>query len=342
MWVRARQTLASRSKQRGTVLGREYAASMGERLTVEGPAARRLEVEVDGPSDGLVLISHTGTPSGGRLYAPRVRAGAERGIRHVIYSRPGYGGSDRQTGRTVADCAGDVAAIADALGARELLIEGGSGGGPHALACAALLPERVLAAASVAGVAPYDAQGLNWMEGMGQENIEEFGAACAGAQTLASYLEHEAREMLGATGSELHAALGDLLSEVDATVLSGDYAEWLAQSVNAGLAPGIWGWFDDDLAFLKDWGFDVGSIERPVTIWQGAQDRFVPASHGEWLAAHVHRARAHLCPEHGHLSLMLGAYEEILDDLLDAAGRLSRRRGTVAKEEFSFTSQSQI
>jgi pimeloyl-ACP methyl ester carboxylesterase len=264
----------------------------------------------------------TGTPSGDRLYERRVRAGAERGIRHAIYSRPGYAGSGRVEGRTVADCAGDVAAIADALGAGEILIEGGSGGGPHALACAALLPERVLAAASVAGVAPRDAQGLDWLAGMGREYLDEFGAAQAGGEALAGYLQAQANEMLGATGPQLHEALGDLLSDVDANALSGDYARWLAQSVDAGLAPGIWGWFDDDLAFVKDWGFDLGSIERPVTIWHGAQDRFVPFTHGEWLAAHVPGAKARLREEHGHLSLLLSSYEEILDDLLAAAARV--------------------
>ncbi len=295
---------------------------MAERSLVQGPWGRRLEVEVDGPRDGLLLVSHTGTPSGGRLYEAHVRAGAERGIRHAIYSRPGYAGSDRAEGRTVADCAGDVAAIADALGAGEILVEGASGGGPHALACAALLPERVLAAASVAGVAPRDADGLDWLAGMGQENLDEFGAAEVGGQALASYLEAETSQMLGATGPQLHDALGSLLSDVDAKALSGEYAEWLAQSVDAGLAPGIWGWFDDDLAFVKDWGFVLGSIERPVTIWHGAQDRFVPFTHGEWLATHVPGAKARLHEEHGHLSLLLSSYEEILDDLLAAAGRV--------------------
>src|SRR3984957_5572741 len=238
---------------------------MAERTLVEGPAGRRLEVEVDGPRDGLLLVSHTGTPSGGRLYEPHVRAGAERGIRHAIYSRPGYSASDRLEGRTVADCAGDVAAIADALGAGEILIEGGSGGGPHALACAALLPERVLAAASVAGVAPHDAEGLDWLAGMGEENLEEFGAAEAGEQELAGYLEAEASEMLGASGPQLHEALGELISAVDARALSGDYAAWLAESVDAGLAPGIWGWLDEDLAFVKDWGFVMGASCGPGT-----------------------------------------------------------------------------
>jgi pimeloyl-ACP methyl ester carboxylesterase len=296
-------------------------AGMAERTLVDGPSGR-LEVEVDGPHDGLLLVSHTGTPSGGRLYEPRVRAGAERGIRHAIYSRPGYGDSERVEGRTVADCVADVAAIADALGTGEILIEGGSGGGPHALACAALLPERVLAAASVAGVAPHDAEGLDWLAGMGKENLEEFGAAEAGGEKLAGYLESQRSEMRGATGPQLHEALGDLLSDVDAKALSGDYAGWLAESVDAGLAPGMWGWFDDDLAFVKDWGFELRAIERPVTIWHGARDRFVPFTHGEWLVAHVPGAKAELRDEHGHLSLLLSAYGEILDDLLAAAGRV--------------------
>lgn len=294
---------------------------MAERISVEGADGRRLEVEVDGPAGGLLLIAHTGTPSAGRLYGPRVRAGAERGIRHAVYSRPGYGGSDRHEGRSVADCAADVAAIADALGADELLIEGGSGGGPHALACAALLPDRVLAAASVAGVAPYDAHGLDWLAGMGRENLEEFGAALAGPDELTAYLQREAQEMRGVDGPQLQEALGSLLSDVDAGVLSGEYAEWLSASVGAGLEHGVWGWFDDDLAFLRDWGFDLGAIERPVSIWQGGRDRFVPPSHGDWLAARVPGARPRLLPEHGHLSLALSAYGEILDDLLAAAGR---------------------
>lgn len=285
-------------------------------MTIVGPQGRRLEVEVAGPEDGTMLVFHAGTPSAGRLYAPHVDAGAERGLRHLTYSRPGYGESDRHAARTVADCAEDVAAIADELGAEQLFVIGASGGGPHALACAALLGDRVLAAASVAGVAPADAEGLDWLAGMGQENLDEFAAARAGEQPLLEFLKQNASELTNANGPELHAALGELLSDVDRSVLTGEFADYLATAVKVALSNSVWGWFDDDLAFLRHWGFDLQSITLPVTIWQGKQDRFVPFGHGEWLARHVPSAQLQLRPEQGHLSLTIGAYPEILDDLI--------------------------
>jgi pimeloyl-ACP methyl ester carboxylesterase len=213
----------------------------------------------------------------------------------------------------------DVAAIADELGIERFFVAGGSGGGPHVLACAALLPERVIAAATIASVAPRSAEGLDWLEGMGQENLEEEAAAEAGPEELLAFLEPFRDKMMSATGSELYAVLGDLLSEVDRSVVTGEYAEHLAEGGRAGLAPGVYGWFDDDLAFIRDWGFDLQDVSRPVTIWQGGQDRMVPPTHGEWLAAHVPGARAKLLPDHGHLSLSLALYGDILDDLIARA-----------------------
>jgi pimeloyl-ACP methyl ester carboxylesterase len=256
----------------------------------------------------------------GTLFSTVLEAGSTRGLRHISYSRPGYGRSDRCTGRTVADCVQDVAAIADELGIDEFLTVGWSGGGPHALACAALMPERVIAAATIASVAPRRADGLDWLDGMGDENLAEFGAAEAGAEQLHTYLERECAQLCDATGAELHAALGDLLSEVDKGALTGEFADYLAASIREGLGNGLWGWFDDDLAHLDDWGFDLGAITRPVAIWQGEQDRFVPFAHGEWLAGHVSGARALLRPREGHLSLVIGAYGELLDDLIASAG----------------------
>jgi pimeloyl-ACP methyl ester carboxylesterase len=153
---------------------------------------------------------------------------------------------------------------------------------------------------------------------MGAENIEEFGAAEAGEKELSAWMEAHSGEFAKATGPELHAALGGLLSEVDKSVLTGGFADYLAESARRGLEAGYWGWFDDDLAFCRDWGFDVGSMGCPVSIWQGGKDRFVPYAHGEWLAGHVGGAHAELHPEHGHLSLGLGAYGDILDWLLSA------------------------
>ena len=98
--------------------------------------------------------------------------------------------------------------------------------------------------------------------------------------------------------------------------MTGQFAEYEAESTRVGMAHGVWGWFDDDLELIHDWGFELSDISRPVTIWQGAQDRMVPIAHGEWLAAHIPGARARLLPDQGHLSLALGHYGEVLDDLI--------------------------
>ncbi len=185
------------------------------------------------------------------------------------------------------------------------------------MACAALLPERVIAAATIGGVAPTGAPGLDWTAGMGRENLEEFAAARAGSQTLTSYLERESAPLASASAEQIHLALGDLVAEIDRAALTGEYAQHLADSMGRGLAPGVEGWLDDDLAFMSEWGVDVSAMRVPVSVWQGAEDRFVPFSHGQWLARNVASAQGRLRPEHGHLSLVVGAYGEILDDLLE-------------------------
>jgi pimeloyl-ACP methyl ester carboxylesterase len=292
------------------------ARAMQERLEISGAAARTLEVEVAGPESGRAVLLHTGTPSAGRLFAAHVEAGADRGLRHITYSRPGYGRSSRQAGRTVADCVQDVVAVADHLGAERFFTIGVSGGGPHALACAALLGERVLAAATIGSVAPHEAQGLDWQAGMGRENLEEFAAAKAGPEPLVEFQERACHELAHAEGSQVQAILGDLLSEVDRAALTGEFAEYLAAGTRAALECGVWGWFDDDVAHISGWGFDPAAIERPLTIWQGGQDRFVPPAHGAWLASHIPGARPQLLGEQGHLSLWLSAYGEVLDGLI--------------------------
>jgi pimeloyl-ACP methyl ester carboxylesterase len=291
---------------------------MADRVLVTGPRGRMLDVECSGPEDGRALVLQTGTPGAGIVFGPLVQTGAERGLRHVAYSRPGYGRSDRHEGRTVADCAGDVTAIVEELGIERFYTVGWSGGGPHALACAALLPERTIAAATIGCVAPRGSD-LEWSGGMGVENLEEFAAAEIGGQRLRDYLEEQAAALLGANGPGLQAVLGDLLSDVDRRTLTGEFADYLCASDREGLADGVWGWFDDDVAFVSDWGFELGRIVRPVTVWQGEQDRFVPFTHGRWLAEHISGARCRLRAGHGHLSLAVGSYAEILDDLLASA-----------------------
>lgn len=296
---------------------------------------RVVEIVTDGPDDGLPLVLHEGTPVGLDLYPPMVESAAVRGLRTVQIARPGYEGSTPRPGRRVADVTEDVAEVLNALGGDTFLTMGWSGGGPHALACAALLPGRCLAAASIAGVAPYRADGLDFLAGMGPENVEEFGAALKGEAALTEFLLRAADEVKDVTGQQVADALGGLVSEADRAALTGEYADHMAGGLRAALSNGIAGWRDDDIAFTLDWGFDLGwgpaggerpqgpegsAGHAPVAIWQGDQDMMVPYAHGEWLARRISGARAHLLRGEGHLTLTVTSRERILDDMLDMAG----------------------
>ncbi len=277
---------------------------------------RTLEAIAEGDPDGTLLIFHHGSPGAAVPFPAFDRAAAERGIRLVTYSRPGFGGSTRNEGRTIASCAADVGAIADHLGADRFVTVGWSGGGPHALACAALLPDRVRAAATIAGVAPYDADGLDWTAGMGEENRIEYPLAATDPEAHLAWMRPVAESLAVVTPDAIVNELRTLVSAVDADCVTGEFGDMLAASFRDAFRHGLWGWRDDDLAFVAPWGFDLAEITVPVSIWQGRHDLMVPFAHGQWLAAHVAGATAHLRPEHGHLSLAVGAIGEILDDLL--------------------------
>jgi pimeloyl-ACP methyl ester carboxylesterase len=283
---------------------------------------RSLDVNVSGPDDGVPFVVHHGTPGERTQYPPFAEAAAARGLRYVSYSRPGYGGSSRYPGRSVADCAEDTAAILDHLGAGQCYTVGASGGGPHALACAALLPDRVLACATVAGLAPFGVDDLDFLEGMGSENRQEFGAALVGPHELQAYLEDQAKAFAGVTGEQVAAAFGDLVSPVDVEALTGDFAGYVAESIRYAVSNGSWGWFDDDLAFTRPWGFELDRIGVPVVVWQGRQDRMVPFAHGQWLVAHVPGAMARLLPREGHLSIAVDKFGEIVGELLTSAPKV--------------------
>jgi pimeloyl-ACP methyl ester carboxylesterase len=292
--------------------------SAAERTHVAAADGRRLDVEISGPPGGATVLFHLGTPGAALVYPQLAELGAARGARHVAYSRPGYGRSDRRAGRTVADCVSDVESVTAELGIERFHTVGWSGGGPHALACAALLGERTIACATIAGAAPFDAAGLDFLDGMGEENHVEFAAAEKGEDALAAYLRGEREGMLAAGAEEVHASLGELLSPVDREAATGEFAEYLAALFHGALETDIWGWFDDDLAFIADWGFALEDIAVPVAIWQGSEDRMVPYAHGQWLAQHIPTADARLLDGEGHLSILLGTYGQLLDELLAA------------------------
>jgi pimeloyl-ACP methyl ester carboxylesterase len=277
------------------------------------PAAdgRGLFVHDAGDPDGRPIVFHNGTPGSRLPYGAWVDDAGARGIRFLSYDRPGYGGSDPHPGRTVADAAADVSAIADALGIERLAVWGLSGGGPHTLACAALLPGRVAAAATIASVAPYPADGIDWFDGMGKDNIEEFNAALKGREAVAPMLEAWADDLAALPPEALAAHFRSLLSAADAAVLTGEYAEYVHAAMREGLAPGVEGWLEDDLAFTRDWGFDLADIRVPMQLWQGREDRFVPFAHGEWLAERIPGVDARLSDEDGHLTLQLRRVPEV-------------------------------
>jgi pimeloyl-ACP methyl ester carboxylesterase len=268
------------------------------------PDGRILEYLVEGLADAVPLVFHNGTPAAAVRYAPLFDAALSAGLRIVLPSRPGYGDSSPQPGRRVASVAADTSVLLDALGATSFVTAGWSGGGPHALACAALLPDRCRAAATIAAVAPHDAVGLDWLDGMGEENLAEFGAAAAGGAELRTFLAEAAAGMSQIQPHEVAAGLGDLIAEVDRQAVVGPFADFLAASFRRAVAHGIDGWLEDDLAFVTDWGFAPSDIKIPVTLWQGDQDRMVPFAHGAWLAGQLPTAQPHLLPGEGHLSLI--------------------------------------
>jgi len=283
------------------------------------PDGRRLDVVVSGPADGLPLVFHHGTPGAAVPVRAMERAAHARGLRLVTMSRPGYAGSDRQAGRDVAAAAADTRAVLAGLGAGRCLIAGWSGGGPHALACSALLRGRCLATATIAGVAPYQAPGLDWLAGMGPENVKEFGAAADGEASLSAFLDSEAAGLRTVQGAQLAAELGGLLSGPDKAALTGEFADYLAASMRSACSQGIAGWRDDDLAFVAGWGFGLDAV-GPVAVWQGSEDLMVPTAHGRWLAKHLPGARARLRRGEGHLTFTASGIGPVLDDLIDLAG----------------------
>jgi pimeloyl-ACP methyl ester carboxylesterase len=266
---------------------------------------REVAFEEVGAPDGFPVFMLHGTPgcrlSGRHPHLDRVR---EAGLRLVTYDRPGYGRSTRHRGRAIVDCVGDVEAIADELGIERFAVRGGSGGGPHALAVGARLPERVTGVQCDVSPAPFDVEGLDWTAGMDPVNVEEIGWALEGEEKLAAEIEREVRQILERVEEDPAAVVADVdLSDSDRAVLADPgLREVLKASTRESFAQGVWGWVDDDFTVINPWGFDVAELRVPVEIRYGATDVLVPPSHGEWLAAHIPHATVVVDESGGHLS----------------------------------------
>ena len=259
-------------------------------LDVTLPDGRTLHAYDTGGDDLLAVVWHHGTPNIGAPPEPLFPAAARLGIRWVSYDRPGYGGSTTNPGRDVSSAAADVAAVADALGIERFAVMGHSGGGPHALACGALLAERVPAVVSMAGLAPFGAEGLDWFDGMIDSGVMSLRAAAAGRAE---------KERYEASGAEYDPEF----TEADLAVLAGEWS-WLERVVGPALAAGPGGLIADDLAYVAPWGFDPAEVVAPTLFVHGGRDRIVPCTHGQWLAQQCPHAELRLSADDGHLSIL--------------------------------------
>ena len=229
------------------------------------------------------------------------------GVQLLVLDRPGYGASTRRPGRRIADVVEDVAVLVDMLGWERFAVWGGSGGGPHALACARLLGDRVERCASVVGPAPYSADGLDWLEGMSPGNVEEFTRALEGEAPIARSSSGSLAKRSKRPGREKYRSPPTTsLPEADLAALRARLADpgHLERTI-AAHTDGVDGWIDDCMAMTRPWGFDPAGIQLPVSIWYGPDDVLCPRGHAEWLLSRIPGSERHELPG-GH---MLGADE---------------------------------
>jgi pimeloyl-ACP methyl ester carboxylesterase len=254
---------------------------------VRSKDGRALTFESWGAPNGVPVFLMHGTPGSRKGPHPRHSVLYKMGIRLIAYDRPGYGGSDPLADRAVAHAAADVAAIADHLGLDEFAVVGRSGGAPHALACAALLPERVTRSAVLVSLAPRDAEGLDWYAGMTPSNVAEYRSAEAGYQVLADSISTYADRIREDPFSALPFDADDLPAADRKVVSDAGIRTMLVDNFTEALKESYTGWIDDALSFTAPWGFRVQEIRPPVLLWHGELDVFSPVAHTRWLAAHI-------------------------------------------------------
>jgi pimeloyl-ACP methyl ester carboxylesterase len=265
----------------------------------------------DAPELPAVFVLH-GTPGSRVLHDGALAIAADAGVRLLCYDRPGYGGSTPQRDRIIAHGAADVAAIADELGIGRFAVVGASGGGSYALACAALLPDRLVAAATLTSLAPFDAPGLDWFAGMAEVNVQQFTRAAGGREAVQPLLEQMAGGFKAVDPAQFVELYGPGFPPPDRAILDTTVAGHILVPTVEGLAAGVEGFVEDELAVVAPWGVELARVRVPVALWQGEQDQLIPAGHARWLAETIPGAELRLSADDGHLSIIYGRDREAI------------------------------
>jgi pimeloyl-ACP methyl ester carboxylesterase len=278
---------------------------------------RNLDLLV-GDGDGrTAVIFHHGTPSCTLVWEPWITKLEKAGIKAIAYSRAGYSTSDRKIGRSVVDVNRDIAEVLDHFAIEHFVAVGWSGGGPHALASS--LDPRCKSVLVLAGVGMYGQSDLDFLAGMGEENLDEFGVALEGEEKLVEWMNINGTAYKTITGEALRSSISSLFSKSDTVAMQNvEISDRLAENFRKSLTNGFWGWIDDDFAFTQDWGFSLDQVKTPVAIFQGDEDMMVPGSHGRWLHAKIPQSTLRLIPGEGHLAFFSSARDEVFNFLLES------------------------
>jgi len=280
--------------------------------------ARTLAFVQRGAEDGVPVIVCHGTPGSRRSRHPDPEMYRRHGVRMVAYDRPGYGASDPNIGRSVADAASNIEAIADELGLDRFAVVGGSGGAPHALACGALLEERVLRVGALVTPAPSDTDDFDFYEGLAEVNVREFGAAVQGREAIEAFIQPYVDQLRTDPDAVIEEIVSEL-PEVDREIASREgFRSIMRESFAEAARQGVRGWADDDLAFAKSWGFEPEDVHAEVRLWQGELDVLAPRTHGEYVASRLPNARFELLEGGGHF--LDEQWAVVLDWLAAGAG----------------------
>jgi pimeloyl-ACP methyl ester carboxylesterase len=268
--------------------------------TAKARDGRTLAFVQRGAEDGVPVIVCHGTPGSRRARHPDAGIYERHGVKMVAYDRPGYGGSDPNIGRSVADAASDIESIADELGFDRFAVVGGSGGAPHALACGALLEDRVLRVGALVTPAPSDTDDFDFYEGLADINVREFGAAVQGREAVEAFIQPYIDQLRKDPDAVIEEIVSEL-PEVDREIASRDgFRSVMRESFVEAARQGVRGWADDDLAFAKSWGFEPEDVHAEVRLWQGELDVLAPRTHGEYVASRLPNARFELLEGGGH------------------------------------------